>query len=89
MDALSPSHPVEFVSVMKGSQLGFTECGNNWIGYVIDYAPGTMLIVNPGLNEVKRNTATRRGRDLSSGGHGLCLPALRGGAWGGRQDGLV
>jgi len=59
MDALSPSHPAEFVSVMKGSQLGFTECGNNWIGYVIDYAPGTMLIVNPGLNEVKRNTATR------------------------------
>ena len=59
MDCLSSHHPCEEVVVMKGAQLGFTEAGNNWIGYQIDVAPGLMLMVNPGINEVKRNTATR------------------------------
>jgi phage terminase large subunit GpA-like protein len=36
MDALSPSSPVEKVVFMKGSQIGGTEAGNNWIGYIID-----------------------------------------------------
>src|ERR1041385_2601158 len=35
MDCLSPSSPVETVVLMKGAQVGGTECGNNWIGYVI------------------------------------------------------
>ena len=30
MDGLSPSSPVERVVFMKGSQIGGTECGNNW-----------------------------------------------------------
>jgi phage terminase large subunit GpA-like protein len=47
MDALSPSSPVEKVVFMKGSQIGGTEAGNNWIGYVIDQAPGPMLVVQP------------------------------------------
>jgi phage terminase large subunit GpA-like protein len=35
MDCLSPSSPVETVVLMKGAQIGATECGNNWIGYVV------------------------------------------------------
>ena len=45
MDALSPSSPVEKVVFMKGSQIGGTEAGNNWIGYIVDQAPGPMLVM--------------------------------------------
>jgi phage terminase large subunit GpA-like protein len=54
MDALSPSSPVEKVVFMKGSQIGGTEAGNNWIGYVIDQAPGPMLVVQPTVEMGKR-----------------------------------
>ena len=33
MDALSPRHPAQRVVFMKGSQLGASESGCNWIGY--------------------------------------------------------
>jgi len=33
MDCLSPSSPVQRVALMKGAQIGGTECGNCWIGY--------------------------------------------------------
>ena len=59
MDALSPSHPAEFVVLMKGSQTAGTEVGLNWIGYTIHHAPGLMMLVNPSLDMVKRNTSTR------------------------------
>ena len=47
MDALSPTHPARRIVVMKSAQVGFTEGGNNWIGYVIHHAPGPMLAVQP------------------------------------------
>lgn len=47
MDALSPSSPYERVVFMKGAQVGGTEAGNNWVGYIIDQAPGPMLVVQP------------------------------------------
>ena len=40
MDCLSPTSPVERVVFMKAAQLGATEMGSNWIGYVIHHAPG-------------------------------------------------
>ena len=40
MDALSPSHPAQRISFMKAAQVGATEAGNNWIGFVIHHAPG-------------------------------------------------
>jgi phage terminase large subunit GpA-like protein len=43
MDALSPSHPARRIVFMKAAQVGATEAGNNWIGYVIHHAPGPML----------------------------------------------
>lgn len=54
MDALSPSSPIEKVIFMKGSQIGGTEAGNNWVGYVIDQAPGAMLVVQPTVEMGKR-----------------------------------
>ena len=59
MDCLSPSHPCERVTFMKGAQVGASELGLNWVGYSIHHAPGLMLLVMPGLSEVKRNTSTR------------------------------
>ena len=49
MDVLSPTHPARRVVLMKGAQVGDTECecGNNWIGDVIHRAPGPMLAVQP------------------------------------------
>ncbi len=54
MDELSPRSLTQRVVFMKCSQIGGTECGNNWIGYVIDHAPGPMLMVQPSLDMVKR-----------------------------------
>jgi phage terminase large subunit GpA-like protein len=54
MDALSPSSSIEKVVFMKGSQIGGTEAGNNWIGYIIDQAPGPMLVVQPTVEMGKR-----------------------------------
>ena len=59
MDCLSPSHPCQKVVFMKGAQVGGTECGNNWMGFVICNAPGPMLIVNPTTETAKRTSKMR------------------------------
>ena len=59
MDCLSPHNPVQKVIFMKGAQIGGTECGNNWIGYVIHHAPGPMLAVSPTVEMAKRNSRQR------------------------------
>jgi phage terminase large subunit GpA-like protein len=61
MDELSPSSPAEQVVFMKGSQIGGTECGNNWIGFVIHKAPGPMMAVQPTQEMAKRNSKQRIG----------------------------
>jgi phage terminase large subunit GpA-like protein len=47
MDCLSPYHPASEVVFQKSAQIGGTECGNNWLGFIIDYAPGPTLAVQP------------------------------------------
>lgn len=47
MDVLSVSSKYTHISVMKGAQLGLTEAGNNWVGYIIDVAPATTLFLMP------------------------------------------
>jgi len=47
MDCLSPASRVQEIVVMKGTQLGFTEIGNNWFGYVADASPGPMMMIFP------------------------------------------
>jgi phage terminase large subunit GpA-like protein len=59
MDCLSPSSPVERVVFMKGAQIGATECGNNWIGFVVHQAPGPMMAVQPTVEMAKRNSKQR------------------------------
>lgn len=58
-DKLSVNDPVQEVVVIKGAQLGFTEAGNNWVGYIIDIAPGPAMMVQPTDETVKRNSKIR------------------------------
>lgn len=59
MDCLSPTSKVERVVFMKGAQVGATETGSNWIGYVIHHAPGPMMAVWPTVEMAKRNSKQR------------------------------
>ncbi|HZT29424.1 MAG TPA: phage terminase large subunit family protein [Bryobacteraceae bacterium] len=59
MDCLSPTSLIERTVFMKGAQIGGTECGNNWIGYVIHQAPGPMMAVQPTVEMAKRNSKQR------------------------------
>ena len=61
MDSLMPEAPWERVVFMSGAQVGKTESGNNWIGYVIHLAPGPMLVVQPTEQMAKRNSKQRVG----------------------------
>jgi phage terminase large subunit GpA-like protein len=56
---LSANHPAKRLAVMKGAQLGFTEAGMNWLGYIIDIAPAPTLIVQPTVDISKRNSKMR------------------------------
>jgi phage terminase large subunit GpA-like protein len=71
MDCLSPRSGYEKIVFMKGAQIGGTECGNNWMGFVVCHAPGPMLIVNPTVEMAKRNSKTRIDPAIES------CPALR------------
>lgn len=56
MDCLSADSPVQVVVMVKGSQVGGTEVGNNWLGYVVHHAPGPMMAVLPGGDTNKRKS---------------------------------
>ncbi|TSE28128.1 Phage terminase large subunit (GpA) [Tepidimonas thermarum] len=59
MQALSAASRVERVVLIKGAQLGGTEAGLNWLGYVIHHAPGPMLLVQPTVEGAKRVSKQR------------------------------
>lgn len=59
MAALDPGSPYERVFVMKGSQIGFTEIGNNWIGHCIDQNPAPILYVMPTEGSLRKNSKRR------------------------------
>jgi phage terminase large subunit GpA-like protein len=59
MDKLSVTNPAQKIIVKKGSQLGFTEIGNNWVGYIIDVAPSPMLYVMP-TDAMMKSTSKKR-----------------------------
>lgn len=59
MNKLSVTDPAQKIIVKKGSQLGFTEIGNNWVGYVIDVAPSPMLYVMP-TDAMMKSTSKKR-----------------------------
>jgi phage terminase large subunit GpA-like protein len=71
MDCLSSDNPVQRVVLMFAAQTGKTEAGSNWLGYVIDHAPGPMLCVQPTVEMAKRlEQAAAREHD-----HGHAMPS--------------
>jgi phage terminase large subunit GpA-like protein len=71
MDALSVSDPCQEVVFQKGTQVAGTETGNNWIGYIVDVAPGPAMMVMPTSNTGKRSSRTRLAKMIES------TPSLR------------
>lgn len=59
MDDLSAKSPVERVVFMKGAQIGGTEAGSNWLGYIIHLSPGPVLCVQPTVDIAKRFSRQR------------------------------
>lgn len=59
MDALSTSSPWERVVLLAGAQIGKTEAGLNWLGFIVAHAPGLALLVQPSLEMARRNVVTR------------------------------
>jgi phage terminase large subunit GpA-like protein len=59
MDKLSASDPCQEVVFIKGAQVGATESGFNWLGYIIDVAPAPTLMVQPTDSMSKRNSKMR------------------------------
>ena len=72
MDAFSPSSRCEFVTIMKGAQLGFTEALTNMIGYIIHRAPAPAMMVQPTQNLAKRYSKQRLATMIQD------MPVLRG-----------
>lgn len=70
-DHLSVTSIVQNIVVMKGAQVGLTELGNNWIGYIVCCAPGPILAVQPTDDMVERNSKMRIAPMISN------CPALR------------
>ena len=59
MDALSPGHPAQRIVFMKAAQVGATEAGNYFLGFIIHQAPGPALAVQPTVELAKRNSRQR------------------------------
>lgn len=71
MDALSPSDPCTEVTFVAGTQVGKTEIGNNFVGFVVDAAPAPMMIVLPTSSTAKRASKTRLAKMIEA------MPCLR------------
>lgn len=66
MQVLSPSDPTQEVTFVAGNQNGKTETGNNFVGFVIDQAPGPMMMVMPTSNTGKRSSRMRLARMIEA-----------------------
>jgi phage terminase large subunit GpA-like protein len=59
MDELSPFSHTEEVVVMKGSQIGYTECLINTVLYYMSHDPCPILFVEPTIDVIKRVSRLR------------------------------
>jgi phage terminase large subunit GpA-like protein len=59
MDDLSARSPVRTVVFKKAAQVGASEAGSNWVGYIIDQAPGPVMLVQPTTDLAKRFSRQR------------------------------
>lgn len=66
MEVLSPNDPTSDVTLVAGTQVGKTEVGNNFLGFIIDWAPGPVMMVLPTSNTGKRSSKTRLARMIES-----------------------
>lgn len=59
LDRLSIGDPCDTIVFMKAAQIGATEAGNNWLGYIVDTCPGPTMMVQPTVDMVKRLSKQR------------------------------
>lgn len=59
IDHLSVHDPAQEIIFKKCSQIGATESGNNWLGYIIHIAPSSMLYVMP-TDAMMKDTSKNR-----------------------------
>lgn len=59
MDALGPDDPAEDVVVVKSAQIGGSEVGINFFGYVVEQDPGPLMIVLPSHDEATKYVRTK------------------------------
>lgn len=59
MDALSDHSPVRRIDFKKSAQIGATEIGINWTGYVIDRGLDSMIVAQP-VKDLARSWATAK-----------------------------
>jgi phage terminase large subunit GpA-like protein len=59
MDDLSVESPVRRIVFKKAGQIGASELGNCWIGYIVDQAPGPAMLVQPTVELAKRYSRQR------------------------------
>lgn len=72
MDCLTPSHPMVDGVFCKGTQVGGSEALYNWLGYIIDRAPGPAMLVMPTTDTAKAISKQRLAPMIAES------PALRG-----------
>lgn len=53
MDQLSEHSTAQLVPFIKPTQMGGTEAGSNWLGYIMDYAKGPVAVVMPTEKSMK------------------------------------
>lgn len=59
MDALGPNDPAEDVVFVKSAQVGGSEVGINFFGYVVEQDPGPIMIVLPSHDEATKYVRTK------------------------------
>lgn len=59
MDALGPDDPAEDVVFVKSAQVGGSEVGINFFGYVVEQDPGPVMIVLPSHEEAIKYVRTK------------------------------
>ena len=59
MDALSAVHRARRVVFTRGAQVGATESGNCWLGYIMHHVPAPVLAVQPAVESAKRFSRQR------------------------------
>lgn len=59
MDALSSSTAYRKIVFIKSAQVGATEAGNNWLGYIVHWAPAPIMGVWPTVEMAERMSKQR------------------------------